>query len=103
MNYQLLASNATSGNTGTTTSDFFGRISIALKSIYTGISGIFTLVAAVAVAICSVGMLASKNQKTVEEFKSWRTRVIVTWLIFNMLGIFVSFGQELTSDMGYTV
>ena len=82
--------------------DFWKKISAALISIYDGISGIITLVAAVAFAICTVGMMASKNQKTVEEFKAWRTRVMITWVVFAMLGVFVTFGTELTDGMGLT-
>ena len=99
MNMQVLAKDTTNA----TTNEFFGKISTALESIYSGISGIFSLVAVVAVAICSVGMLASKNQRTVEEFKSWRSRVIITWLIFNMLGILVNFGTSLTEGMQYDI
>lgn len=81
--------------------DFFGRITTALQSVYKGVSGIITLVAAVAIAICTVGMMAGKNQKTVEEFKAWRTRVMITWIVFAMLGILVQFGSELTGGMGF--
>lgn len=81
--------------------DFFDRITEALQKLYSGISGIITLVAAVAIAICTIGMMAGKNQKTVEEFKAWRTRVMITWIVFAMLGILVTFGTELTVDMGY--
>lgn len=81
----------------------FDKISAALKRVYTGISGMVTLVAAVAVAICTVGMMASKNQRTVEEFKAWRTRVFITWIVFFMLGAIVTFGEDLVSGMGYDV
>lgn len=80
---------------------FWSRITTSLKGVYNGIAGIITLVAAVAVAICTVGMMASKNQKTVEEFKAWRTRVFISWIVFSMLGILVTFGTELTAGMGY--
>lgn len=79
----------------------FDKISDALKRVYNGISGIITLVAAVAVAICTVGMMAAKNQRTVEEFKAWRSRVFISWIVFFMLGALVNFGTDLVSGMGY--
>ena len=79
----------------------FQKFSAALKSVYSGISGIVTVAAAVAVGICSLGMILAKNQKTVEEFKAWRTRVFITWIVFFMLGAIVTFGEELTSGMNF--
>lgn len=82
------------------TTGFWSKITTSLKSIYNGIAGVITIVAAVAVAICTVGMMASKNQRTVEEFKAWRTRVFISWIVFSMLGVLVTFGTELTDGMG---
>lgn len=82
--------------------NFWAQITTALMNLYHGIAGIITIVAAVAIAICTIGMMAAKNQKTVEEFKSWRTRVMMSWIIFFMLGIIVRFGKELTAGMGLT-
>lgn len=81
----------------------FSKISDALKRVYNGISGIITLVAAVAVAICTVGMMAAKNQRTVEEFKAWRSRVFISWIVFFMLGAIVNFGEDLVQGMKYSV
>lgn len=83
-------------------SSFWTQITNALMNLYNGIAGIITIVAAVAIAICTIGMMAAKNQKTVEEFKSWRTRVMQSWVVFFMLGIIVRFGKDLTAGMGLT-
>lgn len=79
----------------------FNKFKTPLQQIYNGIKGIATLVAAVGFAICSVGMMASKNQRTVEEFKAWRTRIMITWLVLMMLGVIVNLGESITNDMGY--
>lgn len=79
----------------------FDPIAGALQKVYGGISGIMTLIAAVVIAICTVGMMASKNQRTVEEFKMWRNRIMISWVVFFMLGAIVNFGTELTSGMGF--
>ena len=80
----------------------FDQITDALKKVYSGISGIVTLVAAVAIAVCTVGMMAAKNQRTVEEFSSWRKRIMITWVVFFMLGALVNFGKSLTAGMEFT-
>ena len=74
-----------------------------LGQIYSQISGIITIVAAVFVAICSIGIMMSKNQRTVEEFTMWRKRIFITWIVFFCLGALVKFGTELTEGMAYTV
>lgn len=86
-----------------TVSGVFQQFSKPLKDIYSGVSGIATLIAAVGFAICSVGMMASKNQRTVEEFKTWRTRIMITWVVLMMLGVIVNLGESITKDMGYKV
>lgn len=79
----------------------FDQIKGALVNVYNGISGIITLVAAVAIAVCTVGIMASKNQRTVEEFSSWRKRIMIAWVVFFMLGAIVNFGTSLTSGMKF--
>ena len=81
--------------------EIFARVRDVLAGLYSDISGIITLLAAVGFAICSIGMIAGKNQKTVEEFKTWRTRIITTWIVFFMLGALVQLGEELTNGFNF--
>ena len=55
-------------------------------NVYTQISGFITILAIVCFAICLVGMMVSNNQKTVETFRAWRNRILISWLIFSCLG-----------------
>ena len=82
--------------------EFFTKIRTPLMEAYNGIAGIITLVAAVFIGICSIGMMVAKNQRTVEEFKAWRTRALITWVIFFMLGTILRLGQGITSGMSLT-
>ena len=79
----------------------FDRIKDVLKTLYSEVSGIITLLAAVGFAVCSIGMIAGKNQKTVEEFKTWRTRIITTWIVFFMLGALLQLGEEITAGFEF--
>ena len=56
------------------------------SNVYTQISGFITILAIVCFAICLVGMMVSNNQKTVETFRAWRNRILISWLIFSCLG-----------------
>lgn len=82
-------------------SSVFTQFKEPITQIYEGIAGIITLVAALGFAICSIGMIIGKNQKTVEEFKAWRTRIMITWVVFFMLGVIVSLGKSITADMQF--
>ena len=84
-----------------TVADFFSRISGPLSEIYLGIASIISLLAAVGFGICSLGMVIGKNQKTVEEFKAWRTRILITWVVFFMLGVILKLGQTITNGMDF--
>lgn len=82
-------------------SSVFTQFKKPITDIYNGIAGIITLVAALGFAICSIGMIIGRNQKTVEEFKAWRTRIMITWAVFFMLGVIVSLGESITSGMQF--
>ncbi|MEE0993064.1 MAG: hypothetical protein UH542_08810 [Bacteroidales bacterium] len=56
------------------------------SAIYGQISGFITILAIVCFSICLVGMMVSNNQKTVETFRAWRNRILISWLIFSCLG-----------------
>lgn len=80
----------------------FDQIRTALIRVYNELAGMITIVAAVAIAVCTIGMMACKNQRTVDEFKAWRTRIMITWVVFFMLGAIVNFGGELVKGMKLT-
>lgn len=98
MLYTMLA--AAEGTTGA--AGLFTDAQNILKSVYAGIGSIFTLACVVILVICLVGMMASKNGKAVEEFRAWRNRVIISWVIFNCLGSFITYGKEITGSLGWT-
>lgn len=76
--------------------NIFTKVSSSLKNIYNQIFTISTVVAVTFVAICLIIRMVSKNQRSVEEATSWAKRIVITWLILNLLSYFVTYGQELT-------
>lgn len=75
-------------------------ISNLCTSIYDQIGGFITILAIVCFSICLVGMMVSNNQKTVETFRSWRNRILISWLIFSCLGTLSSGLSEWLTDNG---
>lgn len=76
--------------------NIFTKVSSSLKNIYNQILIISTVVAVTFVAICLIIRMVSKNQRSVEEATSWAKRIVITWLILNLLSYFVTYGKELT-------
>lgn len=54
----------------------------ALKEITTAINPVVTALATLCFVVCLIGMLFSKNQKAVEEYKTWLKRILVCYFIF---------------------
>ena len=90
MQTTLLATQANGGSLFTAAKDIF-------TTIYNGVNGIFNIICVVMLLICIIGTLVSKNQRAVDEFKAWRNRIVWGFVIFNCLGLFIGYGEELFS------
>lgn len=77
--------------------NIFNKVSSSLKNIYTQIMTISAVVAITFIAICLIIRMVSKNQRSVEEATAWIKRIVITWLILNLLSFFLAYGRELTS------
>lgn len=76
--------------------NIFSKVSSSLKNVYTQIMTISSVVAITFIAICLIIRMVSKNQRSVEEATSWAKRIVITWLILNLLSFFLAYGRELT-------
>ena len=76
--------------------NIFNKVSSSLKNVYTQIMTISSVVAITFIAICLIIRMVSKNQRSVEEATSWAKRIVITWLILNLLSFFLAYGRELT-------
>lgn len=86
---------ATTGSAGL--KNIFNKVSSGLQDIYTQIITISTVVAVAFVAVCLIIRMVSKNQRSVEEATSWIKRIVITWLILNLLSFFVTYANDLTT------
>ena len=78
------------------------RFSTIMRDVYGQIVGISTIVAVTVAAIALVVRMVSRNQRAVDEATSWLKRIVITWLILNMLGFIVAYLQPLIAGGSYT-
>lgn len=78
------------------------RFSNIMKDVYGQIVGISTIVAVTVAAIALVVRMVSRNQRAVDEATAWLKRIVITWLILNMLGFIVAYLQPLIAGGSYT-
>ena len=77
------------------------RFSNIMKDVYGQIVGISTIVAVTVAAIALVVRMVSRNQRAVDEATAWLKRIVITWLILNMLGFIVAYLQPLIAGGNY--
>ncbi len=85
-----------------TTVDIWSRFSDIMKDIYGQLVGISTIVAVTVASIALVVRMVSRNQRSVDEATSWLKRIVITWIVLNMLGFVVAYLQPLVSGGQYT-
>ena len=78
------------------------RFSTIMRDVYGQIVGISTIVAVTVAAIALVVRMVSRNQRAVDEATAWLKRIVITWLILNMLGFIVAYLQPLIAGGNYT-
>lgn len=78
------------------------RFSTIMRDVYGQIVGISTIVAVTVAAIALVVRMVSRNQRAVDEATAWLKRIVITWLILNMLGFIVAYLQPLIAGGTYT-
>ena len=78
------------------------RFSTIMRDVYGQIVGISTIVAVTVAAFALVVRMVSRNQRAVDEATAWLKRIVITWLILNMLGFIVAYLQPLIAGGTYT-
>lgn len=82
--------------------DVWSKFSSIMKDIYGELVGISTIVGVTAAAVALLVRMVSRNQRAVDEASSWLKRIIITWLVLNMLGFIVAYLQPLIEGGMYS-
>lgn len=72
----------------------------AFVSIYAGLLGIVSVLAAVIVGWCFIVRMYSKNPRSVDEATQWMKRVAISWLCFMMISVAFKVGIDIFSNAG---
>ena len=72
-------------------SNIWDKANVMFKDVYDNIVKISTGGMVVVVAIATFLTMFSKNGRTVDEARSWRTRAIIAWAIINGLGFVMAY------------
>ena len=91
-----LAANTTASPT------IWTKFSDMMADIYGKLVGISTIVAVTAASVALLVRMISRNERAVAEATGWLKRIVVTWLVLNMLGFIVAYLQPLIQGGQYT-
>jgi len=72
-------------------SNIWDKANVMFKDVYDNIVKISTGGMVVVVAIATFLTMFSKNGRTVDEARSWRTRAVIAWAIINGLGFVMAY------------
>lgn len=73
-----------------------------MGDVYTKILGISTIAGVLCAIICLIWRMVSANPKSVEICNTWLKRILVTWIIINVLGFIINYVQPLVKGGQYT-
>lgn len=80
----------------------FDEVATKLKDLfiklYNAIKGALTVVCIAIIAICLLLRIISKDPRKVEEATAWAKRVVITWGIFMLLGLLITFMSDFGGD-----
>lgn len=85
---------ASTGGTGAT--DIWSWLDTALNDVYSKFLGISTIAACVAASICLIMMNFSTDDRAVSTSRAWLKRILISWVILNVLGFIMVYLVDLT-------
>ena len=74
-----------------------GWVKTIIESITKQVGPILTALAMLCFIVCLIGMLFSKNQKTVEEYKTWMKRIAVCYFAYLAIDVIFGFIKDIAT------
>ena len=98
------------GNTGGTStgtgvgagSDIWVWLDYALSDLYQKFLSVSTIAACVAASVCLILMNFSTDDRAVASSRAWLKRILLSWVILNVLGFIMTYLVNLTQGGSYT-
>ena len=90
----------TPGGSGVT--DIWGWLDYALKDLYNKFLSVSTIAACVAASVCLILMNFSTDDRAVATSRAWLKRILLSWVILNVLGFIMAYLVNLARGGAYT-
>ena len=87
--------------TGTGATDIWSWLDKALTDLYQKFLSISTIAACVAASVCLIMMNFSTDDRAVSTSRAWLKRILISWVILNVLGFIMTYLVNLTSGGSY--
>lgn len=86
---------------GSGATDIWGWLDTALNDLYQKFLSVSTIAACVAASVCLIMMNFSTDDRAVATSRAWLKRILVSWVILNILGFIMVYLTGLTSGGSY--
>lgn len=106
MTTAMLMTTPAFASTGTGTGggkDIWTWLTEALADLYGKFVSISTIAACVAASICLLMMNFSTDDRAVSSARSWLKRILISWVVLNVLGFIMAYLVPLTSGGQYVL
>ena len=81
---------------GSNITDIWGWLDYALKDLYNKFLSVSTIAACVAASLCLILMNFSTDDRAVATSRAWLKRILISWVILNVLGFIMAYLVNLT-------
>jgi len=82
-------------------SDIWSWLEYALNDVYQKFLSVSTIAACVAASVCLIMMNFSTDDRAVATSRAWLKRILVSWVILNVLGFVMVYLSGITSGGSY--
>lgn len=83
------------------TSDIWSWLDYALGDLYNKFLSVSTIAACVAASVCLILMNFSTDDRAVTSSRAWLKRILLSWVILNVLGYIMTYLVNLTQGGAY--
>jgi hypothetical protein len=81
--------------------DIWGWLDTALNDLYQKFLSVSTIAACVAASVCLIMMNFSTDDRAVSTSRAWLKRILISWVILNVLGFIMVYLTGLTQGGSY--
>lgn len=89
------------GNSGGGGQDIWTWLQTALTDVYNKFLSVSTIAACVAASVCLIMMNFSTDDRAVSSSRAWLKRILISWVVLNVLGFIMTYLVNLTSGGRY--